>query len=115
VDPKGWQMDLDLLETYLKENTLLKEIEGISYSFHNQQTHQNNYACSCFENIGDMNRLQEIATAFHLVEDSTETLGPLFQNLMLEFWKVRCFQLQCSNKIISTISGGVIVTDDMKN
>jgi hypothetical protein len=37
VDP-GWQMDLNLLETYLKENTLL--IEGISYSFHNQQTHQ---------------------------------------------------------------------------
>jgi perosamine synthetase len=65
-------------------------------------------------NIGDMNRLQEIATAFHLdiIEDSTEALGSLFKGKHAgSFGKFGVFSFN-GNKIISTGGGGVIVTDD---
>jgi dTDP-4-amino-4,6-dideoxygalactose transaminase len=116
VDPKSWQMDLNLLETYLKENTLLKEVEGISYSFH-KSTNKRIKAIMpvhVLGNIGDMNRLQEIATAFHLdiIEDSTEALGSLFKGKHAgSFGKFGVFSFN-GNKIISTGGGGVIVTDD---
>jgi perosamine synthetase len=116
VDPKSWQMDLNLLETYLKENTLLKEVEGISYSFH-KSTNKRIKAIMpvhVLGNIGDMNRLQEIATAFHLdiIEDSTEALGSLFKGKHAgSFGKFGVFSFN-GNKIISTGGGGVIVTND---
>ncbi|MCW2120293.1 LegC family aminotransferase [Flavobacterium sp. 7A] len=116
VDPKNWQMDLDLLDAYLGDNTIEKEVDGILYSFHKSTN-------KCIKaimpvhvlgNIGDMNRLQEIATAFHLdvIEDSTEALGTLFQGKHAgSFGKFGVFSFN-GNKIISTGGGGVIVTDD---
>lgn len=34
IDTKSWQMDLDLLETFLNQNALIKESEGILHSYH---------------------------------------------------------------------------------
>ncbi|MEZ7500382.1 LegC family aminotransferase [Flavobacterium sp. Arc3] len=116
VDPKSWQMDLDLLDAYLRDNTIEKEVEGISYSFH-KSTNKRIKAIMpvhVLGNIGDMNRLQEIATTFHLdiIEDSTEALGTLFQGKHAgSFGKFGVFSFN-GNKIISTGGGGVIVTDD---
>ena len=116
IDPKTWQMDLNLLDAYLKENTTKKEVEGILYSFHNV-THKRIKAIMpvhVLGNMGDMNRLQEIATTFHLdiIEDSTEALGSLFKGKHAgSFGKFGVFSFN-GNKIISTGGGGVIVTDD---
>lgn len=116
VDSQTWQMDLNLLETYLKENTVEKAVEGVLYSFH-KDTHKRIKAIMpvhVLGNIGDMNRLQEIATTFHLdiIEDSTEALGSLFTGKQAgSFGKFGVFSFN-GNKIISTGGGGVLVTND---
>lgn len=116
IDPKTWQMDLNLLDAYLKENSTEKEVEGILYSFH-KATNKRIKAIMpvhVLGNIGNMNRLQEIATTFHLdiIEDSTEALGSLFQGKHAgSFGKFGVFSFN-GNKIISTGGGGVIVTND---
>jgi perosamine synthetase len=116
INPKTWQMDLNLLESYLKENTIEKEVEGIFYSFH-KLTNKRIKAIMpvhVLGNIGDMQHLQEIATTFHLdiIEDSTEALGSLFKGKHAgSFGKFGVFSFN-GNKIISTGGGGVIVTND---
>ncbi|WP_438966811.1 LegC family aminotransferase [Flavobacterium sp.] len=116
LNPKTWQMDLNLLESYLKENTIEKEVEGIFYSFH-KLTNKRIKAIMpvhVLGNIGDMHHLQEIATTFHLdiIEDSTEALGSLFKGKHAgSFGKFGVFSFN-GNKIISTGGGGVIVTND---
>lgn len=116
VDPKNWQMDLNLLQTYLNDNVTLKEIDGKKYSFH-KATNKRIKAIMpvhVLGNIGDMNQLQEIATAFHLdiIEDSTEALGSLFNGKHAgSLGKFGVFSFN-GNKIISTGGGGVIVTND---
>lgn len=116
LNPKTWQMDLNLLESYLKENTIEKEVEGIFYSFH-KLTDKRIKAIMpvhVLGNMGDMHHLQEIATTFHLdiIEDSTEALGSLFKGKHAgSFGKFGVFSFN-GNKIISTGGGGVIVTND---
>ena len=116
VDAQSWQMDLNLLEHYLKENSVAKEVMGITCSFH-KDTNKRIKAIMpvhVLGNIGDMNRLQEIATAFHLdiIEDSTEALGSLYNGKHAgSFGKFGVFSFN-GNKIISTGGGGVIVTND---
>lgn len=116
VDPKSWQMDLDLLEAFLQKNSILKELNGQLHSFH-KETNKRIKAIMpvhVLGNMGDMNRLQEIATTFHLdiIEDSTEALGSFFEGKHAgTFGKFGVFSFN-GNKIISTGGGGVIVTDD---
>ena len=65
-------------------------------------------------NMGDMDKLQELATIYHLViiEDSTEALGSYYKGKHAgTFGKFGVFSFN-GNKIISTGGGGVIVTDD---
>lgn len=116
VNPNNWQMDLDLLEKYLAENTITIEDErGI-----------NNYLNSTLKrikaivpvhvlgNIGNLERLTEIATRYNLeiIEDSTEALGSFYKGKHAgSFGKFGVFSFN-GNKIISTGGGGVIVTDN---
>ncbi|MCL6460334.1 MAG: LegC family aminotransferase [Flavobacterium micromati] len=116
VDVKSWQMDLNLLEQYLKENTIVKEVMGSSYCFH-KETNKRIKAIMpvhVLGNIGDMDHLLAIAATYHLdiIEDSTEALGSLYKNTHAgSFGKFGVFSFN-GNKIISTGGGGVIVTDD---
>ena len=116
VDSKSWQMDLNLLETFLNDNAVIKETEGIFHSY-NRATNKRIKAIMpvhVLGNMGDMNQLMEIAKAFHLdvIEDSTEALGSYFQSKHAgSFGKFGVFSFN-GNKIISTGGGGVIVTDD---
>ena len=116
VNPDNWQMDLDLLVSFLKENTIRKEIEGAHFSFL-KSTGKRVKAIMpvhVLGNIGDMARLVEICEKYHLdiIEDSTEALGSTFNGKHAgTFGKFGVFSFN-GNKIISTGGGGVIVTND---
>lgn len=116
VDPMSWQMDLDLLESFLKENVISKEVDGSIFSFH-KMTHKRIKAIipvHVLGNMGDMDKLIEIASQFHLdiIEDSTESLGSFYKGKHSgSFGKFGVFSFN-GNKIISTGGGGVIVTND---
>lgn len=116
VDPHSWQMDLNLLENFLDENVVIREFQGYSQSYH-KTTNKRIKAIMpvhVLGNMGDMNKLMEIASKFHLdvIEDSTEALGSYFQKKHAGiFGKFGVFSFN-GNKIISTGGGGVIVTND---
>lgn len=116
VCPKTWQMDLDLLESWLQENT-----EFISVNNNTQTIYKKTgkivkaiMPVHVLGNIGDVNKLQKIAKDFNLyiIEDSTEALGSYFEGQHAgTFGQIGVFSFN-GNKIISTGGGGVIVTDD---
>lgn len=116
VDINNWQMDLDLLEQYLEQNTEFKTTKSGTYCF-DTTTNKRVRAIMpvhVLGNIGDMDRLLAIAKKYHLdiIEDSTEALGTTFKNKHAgTFGKIGVFSFN-GNKIISTGGGGVIVTDD---
>jgi aminotransferase in exopolysaccharide biosynthesis len=116
VNPDNWQMDLDLLEDYLTEYTYFAEIAGTMYC-HLLTTHRPIKAIMpvhVLGNVGNMERLQEIASKYNLtiIEDSTESLGSFYKGKHTgTFGKFGVFSFN-GNKIISTGGGGVIVTDD---
>jgi dTDP-4-amino-4,6-dideoxygalactose transaminase len=116
VNSSDWQMDLDLLEKYLLENTTLKQTELGVFSFHNstQKRVKAIMPVHVLGNIGNIDRLVEIAKKYHLeiIEDSTEALGSFYKGKHAgTFGKFGVFSFN-GNKIISTGGGGVIVTDD---
>ncbi len=116
VDTQSWQMDLELLESFLQENVVFKEVEGKIYSF-NKETNKRIKAIMpvhVLGNIGDMEQLQELAASYHIdiIEDSTEALGSLYKGKHAgSFGTFGVFSFN-GNKIISTGGGGVIVTND---
>lgn len=116
VDVDNWQMDLDLLEKYLQENTETKTTTDGTFSF-DKSTGKRVRAIMpvhVLGNIGDMNRMLAIAEKYHLdiIEDSTEALGSTFDGKHAgTIGKIGVFSFN-GNKIISTGGGGVIVTDD---
>jgi aminotransferase in exopolysaccharide biosynthesis len=116
IDPNNWQMDLDLLEKYLAENTITKEDErGINiYLNSTLKRIKAIVPVHVLGNIGNLERLSEIATKYHLeiIEDSTEALGSFYKGKHAgSFGKFGVFSFN-GNKIISTGGGGVIVTDN---
>ena len=116
VDADNWQMDLNLLEKYLQENTETKTSNNGTFSF-DKSTGKRVRAIMpvhVLGNIGDMNRMLKITEKYHLdiIEDSTEALGSTFNGKHAgTFGKIGVFSFN-GNKIISTGGGGVIVTDD---
>ena len=116
VDLFNWQMDLDLLESFLQENTKIVWQDGQAQSILTS-THKRIKAIMpvhVLGNMGDIQRLLSIAKAFHLdvIEDSTEALGSFYKGKHAgSFGKFGVFSFN-GNKIISTGGGGVIVTDD---
>jgi aminotransferase in exopolysaccharide biosynthesis len=116
VDAANWQMDLTLLEQYLKENTIPKTFENGSFSV-DKTTGKRVRAIMpvhVLGNMGNMKRMTQIAEQYHLaiIEDSTEALGSTFENKHAgTFGTIGVFSFN-GNKIISTGGGGVIVTDD---
>lgn len=116
VDADNWQMDLNLLEDYLKNQTELRATETGTFSFDitTQKRVRAIMPVHVLGNMGDMNRMLAIAKTYNLeiIEDSTEALGSTFEGKHAgTFGKLGVFSFN-GNKIISTGGGGVIVTND---
>jgi aminotransferase in exopolysaccharide biosynthesis len=112
VNEADWQMDLDLLDLYLTENTYKKG----DYTFlkSTKRPIKAIMPVHVLGNVGDLDKLILISEKFNLViiEDSTESLGSYYKNKHTgTFGKFGVFSFN-GNKIISTGGGGVIVTND---
>jgi len=116
VNPLDYQMDLELLETFLDENAVQKSDENGNYFVLNSTNKRIKaiMPVHVLGNMGNLDKLQQIAAKFKLeiIEDSTESLGSFYKGKHSgTFGKMGVFSFN-GNKIISTGGGGVIVTDD---
>ena len=112
VEPKGWQMDLDLLEEFLENET--DERDGELFCVRDGRTIRCIMPVHVLGNTCDIDRLMEIASRYHLkvIEDATESLGTSYKGKHPgSFGEMGCFSFN-GNKIITTGGGGVIVTND---
>lgn len=112
VDEHSWQMDLDLLNSFLFDETINRN---------NCCVHKKSgrvikaiLPVHVLGNMCDMDRLLQLADAYHLlvIEDATEALGSFYRSKHAgTFGKLGCLSFN-GNKIISTGGGGMILTDD---
>ncbi len=112
VSRDDWQMDLDLLENFLKNETEFKN--GKCQHKATGRTIRAIMPVHVLGNMGDMDRLIRLADTHHIavVEDSTEALGSYYKNKHAgTFGLFGCFSFN-GNKIITTGGGGMIVTND---
>ena len=116
INKLTWQIDLDLVEEWIIENTTLKEYQGKFGSF-TKKTNKRIGAIIPVHVLGglvDMEKLLNISRKYHItiVEDSTEALGSNFRGKSAgSFGKIGVFSFN-GNKIISTGGGGMLVTDN---
>ena len=61
VDPQSWQMDLNLLESFLNEHVVIREFGGVLQSYHktNNKRIKAIMPVHVLGNMGDMNRLYQ--------------------------------------------------------
>jgi len=112
ADPDLWQMDLDLLEEFLENET--DEKNGELIYIKDGRRIGAIMPVHILGNMCDMDRFLAIVKKYPLpiVEDSTEALGTTYKGKSAgSFSPLACFSFN-GNKIISTGGGGVIVTDD---
>jgi perosamine synthetase len=112
ADPNLWQMDLDLLEEFLENETDEKNGEVIYIK--DGRRIGAIMPVHILGNMCDMDRFASIMANYPIpvVEDATEALGTSYKGKHAgTFSKLGCFSFN-GNKIISTGGGGVIVTDD---
>ncbi|MFZ1527330.1 MAG: LegC family aminotransferase [Ferruginibacter sp.] len=112
ADEHNWQMDLDLLEEFLQNETEQKNGE-CRYKKDGRRIPVI-MPVHVLGNICDMDRLLGLAKKHNLivVEDSTEALGSYYKGKHAgSFGLMGTFSYN-GNKIITTGGGGMIVTDD---
>jgi perosamine synthetase len=112
VDTKSWQMDLNLLEKFLAEETDV--VKGRRIYKKNKRRIAAIMPVHVLGNMCDMDRFMEITRRYDIkvVEDSTEALGSYYKGQHSgSFGDMGCFSFN-GNKIITTGGGGVIVTND---
>ncbi len=112
ADPNLWQMDLDLLEEFLENET--DEKDGHLFYIQDGRRIGAIMPVHILGNMCDMDRFDSIVKKYPLpvVEDATEALGTTYKGKSAgTFSPLACFSFN-GNKIISTGGGGVIVTDD---
>lgn len=113
ADPDTWQMDLDLLEEFLENETVVNDKR--------ERLFKKDGRCirvimpvHIQGNIFDVDRFLEITEKYNMpaVEDAAEALGSKYKGKSAgTFGQIGNFSFN-GNKIISTGGGGVIVTDD---
>ncbi|MBL7729914.1 MAG: LegC family aminotransferase [Chitinophagaceae bacterium] len=112
ADPALWQMDLDLLEEFLENETDIKGSELIYIK--DGRRIGAIMPVHILGNMCDMDRFLSIVQKYPLpiVEDATEALGTTYKGKSAgTFSPLAAFSFN-GNKIISTGGGGVIVTND---
>lgn len=112
ADEFTWQMDLDLLEDFLTNQTEQKN--GVCIFKKNGRRIPVIMPVHVLGNICDMDRLLKLAKQHNLIviEDSTEALGSYYKGKHAgSFGLMGTFSYN-GNKIITTGGGGMIVTDD---
>jgi len=112
VDPQTWQMDLNLLEDFLKKET--GEKNGKCVYLKNDRVIKCIMPVHVLGNICDMDRLMKLADQYNIaiVEDATESLGSFYNGMHTGgFGLMGCFSFN-GNKIITTGGGGVIVSNN---
>lgn len=110
--PGNWQMDLDLLEEFLTNET--EQRNGVCYHKKDSRRIPLIMPVHVLGNICDMDRLMALAKQHNLVviEDSTEALGSYYKGQHAgSFGLMGTFSYN-GNKIITTGGGGMIVTND---
>ena len=112
TDERNWQLDLDLLEAFLTNQTEQKQ----STCYHKKTGKKIPVIMPVhvLGNMCDMDRLLTLAKKHHLtvVEDSTEALGSYYKSHHAgSFGLLGTFSYN-GNKIITTGGGGMIVTND---
>ncbi len=108
----SWQMDLDLLEEFLEQET--EQREGACYHKKDGRRIPVLMPVHVLGNMGDMDRLLLLAAQHNLlvIEDSTEALGSYYKGRHAgSFGVMGTFSFN-GNKIITTGGGGMIVTND---
>ena len=114
VDPKTWQLDVDLLEIFLDNDTLPSELGPILKS--DGRHIKAIMPVHVLGNIGDMEALLRVCNKHHLkiIEDATEALGAYYKGQHAgSFGDIGVFSFN-GNKIITTGGGGMIVTNNNK-
>lgn len=112
TDEQNWQMDLDLLEEFLQNETEQKE--NVCYYKKDGRRIPVILPVHVLGNMCDMDRFLAIAKKHNLtvIEDSTEALGSYYKGKHAgSFGLMGTFSYN-GNKIITTGGGGMIVTDD---
>ena len=112
TDENTWQMDLDLLEEFLKNETEQKN--NVCYYKKDGKRIPAIMPVHVLGNMCDMDRLLLLAKQYNLlvIEDSTEALGSYYKGKHAgSFGLLGTFSYN-GNKIITTGGGGMIVTDD---
>lgn len=112
IDIDNWQMDLDLLEEFLVNET--EQRHGHCHYKKDGRRIPVIMPVHVLGNICDMDRLMKLAEDHNLVviEDSTEALGSTYKGKHAgSFGLFGTFSYN-GNKIITTGGGGMIVTDD---
>ena len=113
VDQNTWQIDLNLLENWLDQNTLQKNDQCYLKKDPTKRVAAV-MAVHVLGNMCDMERLSKICKThkLKLVEDASESLGTYFKGKHSgTFCDIGVFSFN-GNKIITTGGGGVLVTDD---
>jgi perosamine synthetase len=109
---KSWQMDLDLLEEFLTNET--EQRNGVCHYKKDGKKIPVIMPVHVLGNICNMDRLLQLAKQHNLsvIEDSTEALGSYYKGKHAgSFGLMGTFSYN-GNKIITTGGGGMIVTDD---
>lgn len=110
--PSHLGIDLDKLETYLRQIAVIKENQCI-----NKKTGRRIKAIVPVHIFGhpiEMPRLQKLAEEFHLkiIEDSTESLGTFYEGTHTgHFGDFACLSFN-GNKVVTTGGGGAILIKD---
>jgi perosamine synthetase len=112
VNPDTWQMDLDLLEHFLNDETYLEN--GVCVHRKSGKRIAALLPVHVLGNMCDMDRLMQLANtcAIPVVEDATEALGSYYKARHSgSFGTFGCLSFN-GNKIITTGGGGMILTND---
>lgn len=112
TDVNTWQMDLDLLEEFLTNET--EQRDGVCHYKKDGKRIPVIMPVHVLGNMCDMDRLMALAAKHHLtvIEDSTEALGSYYKGKHAgSFGLLGTFSYN-GNKIITTGGGGMIITND---
>ena len=112
VDPNYWQIDLEMLGDFLRNNCETKD--GVLVNKFTGRLVKAILPVHLLGHPCDMDPIMELAQTYNLtvVEDATESLGAEYKgNKLGSFGDVACFSFN-GNKMVTTGGGGMILTNN---